>query len=365
MNAKTATTSKKNCCECECQLKKQNLANFPKNLTINNSKFVRQSCIDIAATGKKKREVENTILVQQPNVDIFLNPKKISNRTLLKDHISKKMKELFRNPTFQNRTDALFKLLWHSTIPCAPNHDIYNNGILRKCEWAGNTVNCSDLFKPIPTDSGMCCSFNFVSTLRSSNYSRLMDEMIMKNDKENNEHIKKVKVGKRNGLRIILDQHSNQKSPGTISKDYNAMQVFVGGSTEFPLLRDRGFLLEPGQEHFIELSGISITASQDIKQIIPSQRKCFFPSESSLLYYNEYTYTSCKFETRLLRATEKLNCTPWFLPTNPENHGYFCDPWEAVEFMKELENDVGEIENCLPDCKTTKYSKYMSSSNFR
>ncbi len=32
-------------------------------------------------------------------------------------------------------------------------------------------------------------------------------------------------VGRDNGLRLVLDQHSNRKSAGTLAKDYSAVQV--------------------------------------------------------------------------------------------------------------------------------------------
>ena len=183
--------------------------------------------------------------------------------------------------------------------------------------------------------------------------------------KEHDQSVKKAKIGRQNGLRVVFDQHSNQKSFGTLSKDYNAMQLFVGGSTEFPLIRDRGFLIDPGQEHFIDISGISIKASPDIREMQASQRNCYFPSEYSLSYHTQYTYSACKFEEGLISTVHKINCTPWFLPSDPQRTWEMCDPWRAMEFMKEMGKEREDVGHCLPDCQITKYSIQRSSAALR
>ena len=307
----------------------------------------------------------NTTLLTEnktlPIVDIFLNPEKKLWKAELKDRILNAAKAYFTDPSFHKSYPALFKLLWHSALPCSPTPGVTTQALLKKCSWSGQAMDCSQLFQTIPTDSGMCCAFNYVSTLRKSNYSELMNTMNGK--KSVDKKARKAKVGKRNGLRIVLDQHASKKSVGTLSKDYNALQFFVGGSTEFPLMRDRGFLLDPGKEHFIEISGISIKANPDIKNIHPVQRNCFFSDESSLSYHSQYTYSSCKFETGLSLAMEKQNCTPWFLPTDPGREGEVCDPWRAMDFTREMER--GEATHCLQDCQGTKYSTQRSSAAFR
>ena len=49
--------------------------------------------------------------------------------------------------------------------------------MLRQCKWEGKEVNCSEIFKPVITDTGVCCAFNLESDLKESNYSSLVKEM--------------------------------------------------------------------------------------------------------------------------------------------------------------------------------------------
>ena len=41
----------------------------------------------------------------------------------------------------------------------------------------GRTRNCSELFSPAITDSGICCAFNLNTDLKDSLYKQLVDEM--------------------------------------------------------------------------------------------------------------------------------------------------------------------------------------------
>ena len=49
--------------------------------------------------------------------------------------------------------------------------------MLRQCWWQGRLINCSQIFKPVITDSGVCCGFNLKHDLKESSYSSLVNEM--------------------------------------------------------------------------------------------------------------------------------------------------------------------------------------------
>ena len=72
--------------------------------------------------------------------------------------------------------------------------------------------------------SGMCCALNAKKSLKNSSYSRLVEEMQEHGDKRT----LPVSVGKRNGLKLILDLHSNRASLGTVAEDEKAFNIFIG-----------------------------------------------------------------------------------------------------------------------------------------
>ena len=49
--------------------------------------------------------------------------------------------------------------------------------MLRQCKWEGKEVNCSEIFKPVITDTGVCCAFNLQSDFKDSNYTSLVNDI--------------------------------------------------------------------------------------------------------------------------------------------------------------------------------------------
>ena len=79
--------------------------------------------------------------------------------------------------------------------------------MLRKCVWQGDVINCSDIFTPVVTDSGICCAFNVKNTLVESNYSRLVSEM---QGQKKMLDLQNALPGMERGLQVIIDQHSDR-----------------------------------------------------------------------------------------------------------------------------------------------------------
>ena len=63
----------------------------------------------------------------------------------------------------------------------------------------------------------------------------------------------KSEPGQSNGLRLVLDAHSDLISPGTVFDNFKGFITVVGDKTSFPLTKRTGFLLRPGRENHIAL----------------------------------------------------------------------------------------------------------------
>ena len=50
-------------------------------------------------------------------------------------------------------------------------------------------------------------------------------------------------------------------------KEYIVVQVFVGQPAEFPVVRERAVTLQPGREHFLEMSGYTVTTDQEAESL--------------------------------------------------------------------------------------------------
>ena len=102
----------------------------------------------------------------------------------------------------------LFRLLWHSKLPCLPSDKSLKEAfLLRHCSWLGKEVNCSDIFTPVVTDSGICCAFNVKDTLKESEYSHLVTEM---QGPKKTMDLQNAVSGVERGLQVIIDQNSDR-----------------------------------------------------------------------------------------------------------------------------------------------------------
>ena len=84
---------------------------------------------------------------------------------------------------------------------------------------------------------------------------------------------------------------------------------------DFPMMKRKSLKIQPGQEHFIEISGTR-TIANSIKSLSPEQRKCYFPDKDYpfLSIYSRYTADICRLECRMKEAEKKTKCVPWYLP---------------------------------------------------
>ena len=258
----------------------------------------QQTCIPSEIPAKAISDPEEVSL---PSIDMFINPDKKKDKEKIVKEKEEMAKHYFNTSDMRSLYPNLFRILWESTLPCF--------SLLRSCELGGSKINCEEIFSRVPTDMGMCCAVNAEDTLRESTYKTLVKEM------QGNVTKKEVKskVGKKNGLSLTLDLHSNTVSFGTQDQRYDAFSLFIGEPTEFPMMRERGLQLEPGSEHFVDLSATLVSVN-GIRDISPEARDCFFVDEGRLDFYKSYTHSNCRLECAMKKAEEEYGCIPWHLP---------------------------------------------------
>ena len=292
-----------------CSMAAENLCESTPRTTTNllvASAVNKRSCVRPENTFQDDQPATNLGL---PDVDVFLNPAK---KSFINEVIREKKeiaKNYFSTVDMKSLYPELFRILWESSLPCfkSPGNE---EAMLVSCQLAGLELNCSDLFRKVPTDTGMCCALNIMNPLKNSKYQQMVQEL---QGDEQNEILATSEVGQGNGLRLTLDLHSNKVSFGTLDQDYDAFNVFVGQPAEFPMMRERSLKVQPGREHFIDLSAV-VVSTKDIKDITPEARNCFFQDEGDLEFYKSYTFSNCKLECAIKNSEAVFNCVPWHLP---------------------------------------------------
>ena len=115
--------------------------------------------------------------------------------------------------------------------------------MLKACLWQGKEFPCSELFSAFPTNQGMCCSFNMKKAnemFQASQYQEILDNMqsldknqsFVKDVDEQNEKVEESwnkkpisQTGRKKGLQVVLDAHSDYLSGGTVPKDFDGFHA--------------------------------------------------------------------------------------------------------------------------------------------
>ena len=76
--------------------------------------------------------------------------------------------------------------------------------------------------------------------------------------------------------------------------------------------------------------------------------------------------SSNSFSSISFQMNESDPCIPWYLPKNDSTNIRLCNPWEARDFMKKMdETPFATLKQCLPDCTTTIYHGSVTAAPFK
>ena len=318
---------------------------------------------------------------------MLLDPKaNLSNRELAQKE-RRKYEDHFGLLDIRKSYKNLFEILWYSQLPCYDVEGITSTtkdqmSVIKRCFWKGKEVNCSSVFQKRPTDRGMCCSFNAMRAdemFRETTYRNMvssmqaLDETYSIDDNSLPDgYDSKSQAGQKKGLQLILDAHSDRVSSGTVPDSFKGFVGIVDGNENFPLTHKDGFLVRPGRTNNVAISAYQVVADDNVRNIKPDKRMCYFANEHPLEMHQNYTYTNCILECAVSVARDKLleetglECTPWFYPSSDEHVADLCDPWNTQKFIKLLvEVSNHKCAYCLSDCTGTSYKASISTAAFR
>ncbi|XP_017475860.1 PREDICTED: uncharacterized protein LOC108366082 [Rhagoletis zephyria] len=74
----------------------------------------------------------------------------------------------------------------------------------------------------------------------------------------------------------------------------------------------------PGRVLTVDLEISSFSAEDEVRDLPSEYRKCRYPDESNLLYFETYTTALCCMERRIHRAIELCKCKPHFYVVAPD-----------------------------------------------
>ena len=264
-----------------------------------------------------------------------------------------------------------------------------DRAILKKCTWKEKDIPCSAIFQKFPTDQGLCCTFNQKAAEDMFLDSDYLDAIIDKQRNDKNLSFDKTSLpdfyknlnepntqaGRRMGLQLILDAHSDVLEAYSVRSDYQGFTGLITNPGSYLLTDLKGFQVRPGQNNMVAVSAVMIDADDDLRGINPEDRNCIFSDETAFIQlHKSYSQENCLFECSLFYAQtlvqkeENLTnvCTPWYFPFQDNNY-VICNPFQNFRISEIMQNEVpmGQCSYCLPDCKRTIYSQSVTTQPFR
>ncbi|XP_017493088.1 PREDICTED: pickpocket protein 28-like [Rhagoletis zephyria] len=247
-----------------------------------------------------------------------------------------------------------------------------SNMILR-CNFGGKVFNCTEIFRPIITDNGLCCTFNMVDpkfmyresinkSLLANNYHYpkgyepvdwSAEAGYLANLPENFIPMKTVGIGESLGLSLTLDVESEQYYCS--SSDSVGFKILLHNPLEVPNMREIGLLLSPGRETTVRIQTEKVESDRYVRYISKNSRRCLFENEMHLDFYNEYTQRNCVVECSADTLLAHCGCLPYFKPMRYGNET-ICDIRdtacvERVRLLTMLINKSGK--GCAAECPSS------------
>ncbi|XP_055910461.1 pickpocket protein 28-like [Eupeodes corollae] len=249
------------------------------------------------------------------------------------------------------------------------------NKMLLACRFGGIDYKCQDIFQPILTDEGLCCSFNVVhAAFMFIHRDSLSPEQI--NDSPFSDGSVPVDwdpergypnlmprrfyprvaagTGESLGFSVVLNVDleeyycSSASGPG--------FKISLHSPTETPQLRETGLLLQPGYETKVRINAVKSEAGTGLRYIRRKHRQCIFNDESKLIYYRFYTKRNCEMECDAKLMYKNCNCVTFYMPKvypNVSRCGIRDRPCVEGVMRRSHVRDEQEMEChdfCLPSC---------------
>ena len=212
----------------------------------------------------------------------------------------------------------------YTQLPCFDTNGISKAdqfGMLKACIWQGKEFPCSELFRAFPTDQGMCCSFNMKNAdemFQKSKYNQILD-MMQSRDKNGSLVKDKFKgkavtwkanpmaqAGRKKGLQVVLDAHSDKLTGGTVPEDFDGFSAVIDSNSQFPTVNRKTVLLRPGHNNIVAMEATKVTSNEAIRQFRPLKRNCLFPDEMKMNIHKNYSQANCMLECTMNYAIKKV-----------------------------------------------------------
>jgi len=227
----------------------------------------------------------------------------------------------------------------------------------------------NSIFRPIPTDNGICFAFNAHNALKNSTFLATMQAAFNQSAHFSKEDLAKgIPGGSKKGLTFLVDKHTalngewHDIDKGYPTGGYNL--AILDTLTSFGF-RGKQSYLQIGYHTTITVKTGVLESGEDIRGLDPRERNCFFEDENvdQMKIFNSYSQIGCQTECLLSLARSTCGCTPWDYPFSGEEDVSLCT-FQGYYCFNEVMSNYSACSNCTPDCTITQHELIWRSQPF-
>lgn len=246
------------------------------------------------------------------------------------------------------------------------------NETLIKCFQAYTEKICTNLFRRVVTDLGMCYTFNMQSHKTIFNdgvISTDFNSYKNKNEEKIKEHWtleggflstdrQKVPYRAIPGQSFQFFIHLNDSDRidlCTLLK--NSYKVIFHLPNEIPTLFHNADFIQFDTETVVRLSATAYTSKNHLKKVPINLRQCYFEGEKTLKFFSSYTKDHCNFECLANFTLRRCDCVKFSYPRTQNTR--VCDLNEVNCILKahlawpdedEMSQNLSMPCDCYPPC---------------
>ncbi|XP_076635475.1 pickpocket protein 28-like [Colletes latitarsis] len=180
------------------------------------------------------------------------------------------------------------------------------SAMLVLCYFLNEKQNCSDIFTVSQTETGFCCTFNYIpERYDSREATRSFSPRRVE------------RVGKTNGLTLMLDPLMDDYFYPIISTV--GWKVMIFDPYDYPDTSTGGvveLLLSPLNDKYVELDALGLHSSENIRSYPIEKRGCYFANERPSISAI-YTASDCIVACKIDDIWKSCKCRPFFYNPRP------------------------------------------------
>ncbi|XP_001358288.3 degenerin unc-8 [Drosophila pseudoobscura] len=211
--------------------------------------------------------------------------------------------------------------------------------LILNCSYLNELFDCCDEFLPVPTEYGLCYSFN-------SHQAR----------------------------KVAHVQYTNNRMTGPGHLTFNAaadVQLYVHAPIDVPFQLSEGMIRETvllGHFKELVLNVIEVHNDESVQDLSSEQRRCRYGHEhvdDRQGIYEFYSYSGCVVECTVLLQLVNCNCTNHFMAVPGQNSLPVCDYRGLICLTKVRQKLMTERKSCecMSACEEPEYNIIYNSAD--